>query len=425
MGTAAPDRPRILIVGAGIAGLTLAASLERFGVSPAVAEISDASFSRGLALMLTSNAALALRRVGLDKAVIDRGVVLQRIIHTDPEGNTVEDDHDLRPSNNRYASYLGITRGGLMSALASAVRARTRFTTTIASVAGSPEEPEVTFSDGTRDQFDLVVGADGINSAVRKLIYPHIVPVYRSFCAWRTVVDGADDDPVFRFSSTAGRLLGTFPVGPNLVYTFLLAHYPEIPVLPRAAHLAVFKELAAQFHGKVSALIGQQQDPAGVVFVPVQEVQAPSYCQGRMVVIGDAAHAFPPLLAQGAAMAVEDAVALAESLASSGDVGEALRSYQSRRRPRVETIRAAVRRVTIVRGIEGPVTPELLQQHPPVFPASLKAFDELIVDPSLPHRRCPNPRSSYCRLADTQAPWRSADWTCCRTSCSWPAGGRC
>jgi 2-polyprenyl-6-methoxyphenol hydroxylase-like FAD-dependent oxidoreductase len=177
-------------------------------------------------------------------------------------GGPVADEHDLRPSNARYALYLGITRDGLMSGLASAARARIRYGTTIASVAGRPDEPEVTFSDGTRGQFDLVVGADGINSAVRRLIYPDIVPAYRLFCAWRTVMDGSYADPVFRFSSTPGRLLGTFPVGPDLVYAFLLAHCAEVPILSRAARLSSLKELAAQFPGKISELIGQQRDPA-------------------------------------------------------------------------------------------------------------------------------------------------------------------
>jgi 2-polyprenyl-6-methoxyphenol hydroxylase-like FAD-dependent oxidoreductase len=86
-------------------------------------------------------------------------------------------------------------------------------------------------------------------------------------------------------------------------------------------------------------------------------------------------------------MAIEDAVALAESLGQSGDIDRALRAYESRRRPRVEAIRAAVRRVTVVRGMEGPVTPELLKQHPPVLSASLKAFDELIEDPFAPAPR--------------------------------------
>ena len=128
--------PRILIVGAGIAGLALAASLERFGITPAVVELGEASLSRGLALMLTSNAAVALRRAGLDQAVIDQGVVLERIIHADPSGTPVEDDHDLGPANRRYAPNLGITRDGLMSALAGAMRAQIRYGTTITSVDG-------------------------------------------------------------------------------------------------------------------------------------------------------------------------------------------------------------------------------------------------------------------------------------------------
>jgi 2-polyprenyl-6-methoxyphenol hydroxylase-like FAD-dependent oxidoreductase len=104
-----PEGPGILIVGAGIAGLAPAASLERFGITPVVAEIGDASLSRGLALMLTGNAAMTLRRVGLDQIVVDRGIVLERIAHTDPMGNPVDDDHDLRPSNARHAPVLGIT----------------------------------------------------------------------------------------------------------------------------------------------------------------------------------------------------------------------------------------------------------------------------------------------------------------------------
>ncbi len=78
-----PDKPRILIVGTGIAGLTLTAGLERWGATPMIVEIENASLSRGLALLLTSNVGVALRRIGLDGVVIQHGVVLEQILQTD------------------------------------------------------------------------------------------------------------------------------------------------------------------------------------------------------------------------------------------------------------------------------------------------------------------------------------------------------
>jgi 2-polyprenyl-6-methoxyphenol hydroxylase-like FAD-dependent oxidoreductase len=104
-----------------------------------------------------------------------------------------------------------------MSGLAGGLRAQIRYATTITSVDGSAGELGVAFSDGTGGRFDLVVGADGIRSAVRKLIYPHAEPAYRSFCAWRTVMQCADGDPVFRLSTTTGCFLGSFPVAPGQV----------------------------------------------------------------------------------------------------------------------------------------------------------------------------------------------------------------
>lgn len=375
-----PGQPRILIVGAGIGGLALAAGLDRRGITPTVVEIEDVSLSRGLALLLTSNVSVALRRAGLDRVVAGRGIVVEEIVQADASGRVI-DRLDLRPSNERYGPNLGITREGLMSALSGAARAQVRYSTSIASADWSTTTPDVVFTDGTRGQFDLIVGADGMRSAVRGLIYPQARPAYRSFCAWRTVMPGQEADRAFRIRSSPGCLLGSFQVTPNLVYAFLLAHYPAPPSLSRGEHLDRFRELAARFHGTVPSLIQQQGDPAGVVFVPVHEVETPAYSQRRVLLIGDAAHAFSPLLAQGAAMAIEDAVALAELLGTKDDLDDVLRYYEARRRPRVEAIRAAVRHRTIARGLEGPVTPGLLEQHPPVFSGSLKVYDDLIDDP--------------------------------------------
>jgi len=375
-----PDGPRVLIVGAGVGGLTLAAGLQSFGIVPTVVEIEGSSLGRGLALMLTSNVGVALRRIGLDRAVAREATVLDEIVQTDASGATI-DHHDFRPANDRYAPTVGITRDGLISALSSGPPLPVAHGTTVAALDWSTDSPRVTFGDGMHAEFDLVVGADGIHSAIRQAIFPGIEPIYRSFCAWRTVMEFPDDNRVFTIRSMPGSILGSFQVGPQLVYAFLLVHAAEVPSLTRVQHLARFQELASSFAGPVSTLIQEQRDPARVIFVPVYEVETPSFHQGRVVLIGDAAHAFPPLLAQGAAMAIEDAVTLAELIGASNDLDRVLRRFEAARRPRVDMIRAAVRHRTVARGFEGPPTPESLERHPLVFTNSLQAYDDLIEDP--------------------------------------------
>jgi len=375
-----PDRPRVLIVGAGIGGLTLAAGLEHFGIVPTVVEIEGSSLERGLALMLTSNVGVALRRIGLERAVAREGTVLDEIAQTDASGDSI-DRHDFRPANNRFAPTFGITRSGLISALSAGPPFPVAYGTTVSALDWSTDSPRVTFADGTRAEFDLVVGADGIHSAIRQAIFPGVEPSYRSFCAWRTVMEYPDSDKVFTIRSEPGTILGSFQVGPQLVYAFLLVHAAEIPSLSRTQHLARFKELASSFQGPISTLIQEQRDPTRVVFVPVYEVETPSYHEGRVVLIGDAAHAVPPILAQGAAMAIEDAVTLAELIGTNNDLDQVLRSFEAARRPRVEQIRAAIRHRTVARGFEGAPTSELLERHPLVFSNSLKAYDDLIEDP--------------------------------------------
>jgi 2-polyprenyl-6-methoxyphenol hydroxylase-like FAD-dependent oxidoreductase len=205
---------------------------------------------------------------------------------TDASGAYI-DHHDFRPANGRYAPTLGITRDGLMSALSAGLSFPVAYATTVSTVDWSKDSPVVAFSDDIRAQFDLVVGADGIQSAVRKVIFPEVAPIYRSFCAW---------------------------------------HRHDL-------------------HDQV----------------------APGHPPGQ-------AHAFPPLLAQGAAMAIEDAVTLAELIRENHDLDEVLRSYEAARRPRLDTIRAAVRRVTVTRVFEGPVTLGNLERRPPVFSNSLKVY---------------------------------------------------
>ncbi|HXR25804.1 MAG TPA: FAD-dependent monooxygenase [Candidatus Binataceae bacterium] len=207
------DKPRILIVGAGIAGLTLAAGLARQGITPVIAEIADGLLTRGLGLFLTSNVFLALRRIGLDKTVIERGVVIEQQVQTDA-AETPTRYHDFRLFNARYAPNIGIAREGLMAGLLTGVGAQIRYSNTIVSLDQAAGGVDVGFSDGTRGTYDLVVGADGTKSTVRKLVFPEIEPSYRSFCAWRTLMDGSERGATLTARITPGLALGSFSVGP-------------------------------------------------------------------------------------------------------------------------------------------------------------------------------------------------------------------
>jgi 2-polyprenyl-6-methoxyphenol hydroxylase-like FAD-dependent oxidoreductase len=174
-----------------------------------------------------------------------------------------------------------------------------------------------------------------------------------------------------------GCMLGSIKVGADLVYVFVLAHEPSIHLLSRGEHLARLKDLAGRFHGEVLSLIRTQRDPERIIFVPVYEVDTAPYYRGRVALIGDAAHAFPPVLAQGAAMAIEDGVVLSQLLGSSTDIEWALASYESRRRSRVDFVRAQVRQRGILFGLEGPV-PSDLKHHPPASPNPAPFYDSLI-----------------------------------------------
>ena len=143
-----------------------------------------------------------------------------------------------------------------MDGLLRGIQSPIRLSTTITSAQPSDEGVHVVFSNETEARYDLVVGADGIASHVRSLICPDIAPVYRSYAAWRTVIPGGCFPPnVVMMRHRAGCLMGSFQVGPDLGYVFVLAHEPSMPRLSRHARLERLKEMAGTFQGDVASLI--------------------------------------------------------------------------------------------------------------------------------------------------------------------------
>ncbi|MFD4029918.1 FAD-dependent monooxygenase [Streptomyces sp. NPDC058637] len=329
---------RVLVHGAGIGGLTLAVALARRGHTVEVAELRDQLDALGVGIIQPSNALHVMREIGVLDACVAAGFEWEVLTICDPAGATLakipQPRMDDAPSNN------GIPRPALATVLgdaAVAAGARIRFGTTIVELADDGSGVEVTLSDGSSARWDLVVGFDGIGSPLRTRLYgDRFTPEYTGFANWRVTVPRQPEvrGVVMSTGNQAAKALLT-PITDELMYLgAVFAEEPDFRPDPARAHEQLAERLTA-FSGPVAEALTHVKDPDAVVYSRISQVSVEEpWHVGRVVIAGDAAHASTPHLAQGAAMAVEDALVLALSLDDGDDVAAALAAWEARRRPR-------------------------------------------------------------------------------------------
>jgi 2-polyprenyl-6-methoxyphenol hydroxylase-like FAD-dependent oxidoreductase len=186
------------------------------------------------------------------------------------------------------------------------------------------EGPQVTFSDGSTGSYDLVAAADGVHSTIRGLALGGPPASYVGQACWRFVADGFPELTDWTVMLGRGRSFLTVALGQGVVYCYADVNASE----PAAAAGEDWRELFADFGEPVPRLLGRATE---AYFAPIEEVVPPVWTAGRAVLVGDAAHASSPNMAQGAAMAVEDALVRAELLTADQPVEEALAGYEQRR----------------------------------------------------------------------------------------------
>jgi len=329
-------RPRILIVGAGIAGLSLAQALADRGIPADIVERSAEPRTTGSGLYLPANAVRALRLLGLGDALAARARPITRQRLLDHRGRTLF-QFDVGTIWGEVGGCYAISRTGLQDILLAAVGADgIRFGTAVDAV---DAQGMVTFGDGTRDGYDLVVGADGIASAVRASAFGAASPRFLNQICWRflagdptgTIPDGTWTARL----GSKGRTFLTVPLGDGQVYC-----YADINSAQPAPPGTDWRTLFADFADPVPALLAQG---ANAYFAALEEIDDEDWVRPHAVIIGDAAHACSPSMAQGGAMALEDAVVLAEVLAEVTDraaVPAALAAYRDRRAARIRWVLA-------------------------------------------------------------------------------------
>jgi 2-polyprenyl-6-methoxyphenol hydroxylase-like FAD-dependent oxidoreductase len=328
---------RILIAGGGIAGLNLDLALRGGPWDVELAERGTLDGGPGAGLVVQPNAMRVLRELGVADAVAKSGTVVRRFQYRDQSG-TLLCDIDLCDLWGDVGPFIGITRTGLHAALrADAAPHRTGMPVT--SVRQDDGGVSARFGDGTTAVYDLVVGADGINSDVRRSAVGPSAPAYSGQMGWRSVArmpDAALD--AIQLWLGSDRVFGLCPAGDGIIYGFGYISCPRMrdPADGRKRRLA---GLFADFGAPIRDFIAAVETDTAIHCAPVEWLPGVAWGNGQVILIGDAAHAMSPMMGQGGCMAIEDGFVLADELRRSADIPDALAAFARRRGSRVDWVR--------------------------------------------------------------------------------------
>jgi 2-polyprenyl-6-methoxyphenol hydroxylase-like FAD-dependent oxidoreductase len=327
---------KVLVVGGGIGGMAAALELRRAGVSVDLIDIDPGWRVYGAGITITGPTLRAYRRLGLLEQIKTEGAITSGIRLRHFSGAHIA-DLDEPPIENGLPATGGILRPVLHAIMSKEVRAlgtNVRLGLTVDSIRQDATGVDVVFSDQSWHRYDLVIGADGIYSKLRAIAFEERVkPTYTGQGSWRVLADRPENFDKNEFYLGHLNSVGITACSPTQVYAFALHPYPKCPKIEADAMLPALRELLADFGGNIAGIRENLGPDSSIVFRPFEFVLQPKpWNRGRVVLIGDAAHATTAHLGSGAGMAVEDAIVLVEELGHhSGDVEGALASYTKRR----------------------------------------------------------------------------------------------
>jgi len=340
---------KVLIVGGGIGGLVAAVALRQkdTDVEIELVEVNPKWDVYCVGIITLANSLRALAAVGLADKVLQAGYGMDKLDFFDSEGNFLHGVPQPRLAGPQYPSACALTRPRLHSILQDAVHAagvNVRVGVTVAELTHTDEAVAVNFTDVSTGQYDLVIGADGIRSLVRQLVFgTEYQPIFAGQMIWRCNVPKPPAVENFHmFQGKSGNKAGFVPLASDLMYIFLTEKpRPGAETkIPDEQLAEAFRERLMEFGGPVAEIRDRYlTDPSQIVYRPFEQILLPPpWFRGRVVLLGDAAHAMSAHVAQGAALAIEDAVALAEELSAKSTLLEALNGYMERRYERCKSL---------------------------------------------------------------------------------------
>lgn len=344
------SRGGVLVVGGGIGGLSAAIALRGADYDVNVVEIKADLHSSvyGVGIIQPVNALRALAAIGCAEACLEVGystTAWGQLL--DVDGNLVREMPGARIPGSDLPPMNGLTRPQLHKILtdkATDAGAAIEYGKTFTDLTDGPDGVEVSYSDGSRNVVDIVVGADGVYSKVRPYVLAEdLKPVYIGQSAFRLNIPREPEIDRIILQHGPDGVAGFVPIGPGLAYIFYNSTWEEGRWLEPGKTADELRKRLAPFGG-LAGLVRDRyvNDSAAIVFRPEEWLIAPPpWHRGRIVLIGDAVHAVTPHLGQGAAQAIEDGVVLAECLSALDGIDgidKALTRYTERRYERCKLI---------------------------------------------------------------------------------------
>jgi 2-heptyl-3-hydroxy-4(1H)-quinolone synthase len=330
----APTRPghapRVLIAGAGIGGIGVAAALQGNAWHVTLAERRQAWGHEGAGIALSPAGVRALEYLGCANEVRAKARRVDRVLVADSSGRGLG-CLGLAESC-RGLSTLAMPRAVLLESLHAAAKVPIRFGVELVTLREHPDCVEATFADGRHEAYDLVVGADGAHSRVRQAVCPETKIIDTKVRCWRFVMaDQRNRRDVVEFLGPHRRL-GLIPLPNNETYIFATADFNELRDRDDVGQ-DEFRRLFSNFGAPGLDIAHGEKRAFGVE--DLTTLLRPFFGRGRVALLGDAAHLMTPSLAQGATLALEDAVVLASVLSAGLEPPTALQIYTNRRVDRV------------------------------------------------------------------------------------------
>ncbi|MBZ5645111.1 MAG: FAD-dependent monooxygenase [Acidobacteriia bacterium] len=341
----------VAIVGAGIGGLAVAATLRQVGIDVSVYEQAPAFARVGAGIQMMPNSMKVLRRIGVEEKL--RGTSFMPYSHLNRDGYSGEVIRELpMPESLFGAPYLCMHRAELHKALAAVVPENiVHLNKKLVGLEQGAGRVTLAFADGTRAEADAVVGADGVHSVVRDIIIGPDAPLHKGRIAYRAI-----------FSSA---LLNGLEIGASrtkwwgsdrhIVIYYTNAARTElyfVTSVPEPAEWVTRESWSAKgdvkelrkayedFHSDVRGVLNACPDCHKWAILEREPLGR--WSDGRIVLLGDACHPMTPYMAQGGATAIEDAAILARCLEAveGDDIEGAFRRYEEHRKPRTSRIQA-------------------------------------------------------------------------------------